>query len=466
MKVLRNIFIGAALVAAFFVCQPAAGQNASKKQLAAENAGLRAKLDSLREVVTAYERAAFVADSVAKAEKAASEAMMEMEESAPKAWLTEDTDSLLAAWYEASKLDFTNNDEDLDSVVLATNIPDSVYVKRLQDMRSFIPIQYNEIVRNYIILYSEKRKSSMAKVLGLGRYYMPLFEETLIRYDMPIELRALSIVESFLNPTATSRVGAKGLWQFMPIAARQYGLQIDSFVDERMDPVKSTDAAVRYLKDAYRVFGDWNLALASYNCGPGNVRKAMRRSGKTDFWDIYSYLPRETRGYVPAFIGALYTLNYYKEHGIVPAEMPIATRTDTIKVNKMLAFKQINDVAGIPTDVVKSLNPQYYHDIIPGKADKEYILKLPYKYTDQFIAVEDSVYKYEADSLFSPTAIKKIVDGMDGERVVYVVKNGDSLGRIASKYHCTVAQIKRWNGLKSDMIRVGQRITVYRGGKH
>lgn len=455
----------AAAVAAFFMCQPAGAQSLSKKKLSSENIELRAKLDSLREVVTAYERAAFVADSISRAEKAASEAMMEMDES-PKAHLTEDTDSLLTAWYEAAKLDFSTESENLDSVVLGTTIPDSVYVRRLQDMRSFIPIQYNDIVRNYLILYSEKRKSSMGKVLGLGRYYMPLFEETLIRYDLPLELRALSIVESFLNPTATSRVGAKGLWQFMPVAARHYGLQIDSFVDERMDPVKSTDAAARYLRDAYRVFGDWNIAIASYNCGPGNIRKAMKRSGKTDFWDIYPYLPRETRGYVPAFIGALYVLNYYREHGIVPEDMPIATRTDTIQVTRMLAFKQINEVAGIPSDILKSLNPQYYHDIIPGKSDKPYILKLPYKYTDQFIEVEDSVYKYQADSLFSPTAIKKITDGMDGERIVYVVKNGDSLGRIASKYRCSVAQLKRWNGLKSDMIRVGQRITVYRGGKH
>ncbi|MCQ2143960.1 MAG: transglycosylase SLT domain-containing protein [Bacteroidales bacterium] len=452
-------------MAAFFVGQPLGAQNPSKKQLAAENIELKAKLDSLRDVVSAYERAAFVADSVARAERAASEEMMDMEENS-KVYLTEDIDSLLSAWYDATELDFTTEGENLDSVVLGTDIPDSVYVRRLQDMRSFIPIEYNDIVRNYIILYSEKRKSSMTRVLGLGRYYMPIFEEALRRYDLPLELRALSIVESFLNPTATSRVGAKGLWQFMPVAARHYGLQIDSFVDERMDPVKSSDAAARHLKDAYRVFGDWNIAIASYNCGPGNIRKAMKRSGKSDFWGIYSYLPRETRGYVPAFIGALYVLNYYRDHGIVPADMPIATRTDTIKVTKMLAFKQINDVAGIPSDVVKSLNPQYYHDIIPGKTDKPYILKLPYKYTDSFIEVEDSVYKYQADSLFSPTTIKKITDGMDGERIVYVVKSGDSLGRIASKYHCTVSQIKKWNGLRSDMIRIGQKITVYRGGKH
>lgn len=465
MRVRNKIFVSAAVVAAFFLCQPAKAQIFSKKKLAAENIELRAKLDSLRGVVTAYERATFVADSIAQAEKAASEAMLEISEPGRKIWLTEDTDSLLSAWYEASKIDFETDAEELDSVVLAGSVPDSVYVKRLNDMCSMIPIQYNEIVRNYIILYTEKRKSSIERVLGLGRYYMPMFEEALVRYGLPVELRALSVVESFLNPTATSPVGAKGLWQFMPVAARQYGLQIDSFVDERMDPEKSTDAAARYLRDAYRVFGDWNIAIASYNCGPGNIRKAMKRSGKTDFWDIYPYLPRETRGYVPAFVGALYVLNHYKEHGIVPAEMPIATRTDTIKVTKMLAFKQINDVASIPTDIVKSLNPQYYHDIIPGKADKPYILKLPYKYTDRFIEVEDSVYKYMADSLFSPTAIKKITDGMDGERIVYIVKNGDSLGRIANKYRCSVSQLKKWNGLRSDFLRIGQRIVVYRGGK-
>jgi len=243
-----------------------------------------------------------------------------------------------------------------------------------------------------------------------------------------------------------------------------YGLHIDSFVDERMDPVKSAEAAAQYLEDAYEIFGDWNLAIASYNCGAGNVQKAIRRSGgKRDFWSIWPYLPRETRGYGPAFVGALYTLTYYKEHGIKPADVGMPVAVDTFHINKQLHLKQVSELTGAPLEELKNLNPQYRHDIIPGNS-REYILRLPYTYTNAFIEHEDSLYKHKADVYFNPATIKKIQEGGDGELIIYKVKSGDYLGRIASRYRVSVNQIKRWNNLKNNNIRVGQRLRIYRGG--
>ena len=254
------------------------------------------------------------------------------------------------------------------------------------------------------------------------------------------------------------------MWQFMYSTAKHYGLHIDSFVDERMDPVKSAEAAAQYLQDAYEIFGDWNLAIASYNCGAGNVNKAIRRAGgKRDFWSIWPYLPRETRGYVPAFVGALYTMSYYKEHGIKPEAVGMPVAVDTFYINKQLHLKQVSELTGAPLEELKDLNPQYRHEIIPGN-EREYILRLPYTYTNAFIEYEDSLYKHKADIYFNPTTIKKIKDGGDGELIIYKVKSGDYLGKIAGQYRVSVAQIKKWNNLKSNDIRVGQRLTIYRGG--
>ena len=304
----------------------------------------------------------------------------------------------------------------------------------------------------------------MSSILGLSKYYMPIFDEVFDKYNMPEELKAMAVIESALNPLAVSRAGAKGMWQFMYSTAKIYGLTINSFVDERLDPVKSAEAAARYLKDSYEIFGDWNLAIASYNCGAGNVNKAIRRSGgKRAFWDIWPYLPRETRGYVPAFVGALYAMTYYKEHGIRPSVIQMPEHIDTFKVNKMLHFGQINELTGVPMDQIKNLNPQYKHQIIPGN-EKEYILRLPYKYTNAYIEHEDSIHTYKADVFFNPVTIKKIKDGGDGERIVYKDKSGDYLGKIAGKYRVSVAQIKRWNNLKSNDICVGQKLIIYRGG--
>lgn len=368
----------------------------------------------------------------------------------------------IGKWQQAP-LRWIVEEGDIDERIPSTT-PDSVFLRRLNEMNSFIPLSYNSIVRNFMALYSDRRRSSMGDVLGRCNIFMPIFEEVFTRYDLPEELKAMAIIESALNPTATSRAGARGMWQFMYSTGKKYGLKIDSFVDERLDVYKSADAAARYLKDAYEVFGDWPLAISSYNCGAGNVQKAIRRSGKRDFWEIYNWLPRETRGYFPAFIAALYITRYYKEHGIVPTQEADLGPIDTIRVTKMLHFKQVEKVAGIPRKTLQALNPQYRHEIIPGK-DGAYVLRVPYAYVNDFIDHEEEIYAWKADSLFNPVTLKKLKDGMDGERIIYKVKSGDVLGKIAIRHGCTVAQIKRWNGLKNNNIRIGQKLVIFRGGK-
>ena len=437
----------------------------NKKKLEEEKRRLLQVIDSLQTELDRYREVVDLTDSLEIEMLAAYGETIERstEEFQPLEYTAEVSDSLLSIWY-SHKQAFAEDDLNLDSVKFASNVPDEVYMERIKKMNSFITLPYNEIVRNYIILYSEKMPTRMAHMLGLCNYYMPIFEEILNRYDMPEELKAMTIIESAMNPRATSRVGAKGMWQFMYGTAKQYGLHIDSFVDERMDPVKSAEAAVQFLQDAYEIFGDWNLAIASYNCGAGNVNKAIRRAGgKRDFWSIWPYLPRETRGYVPAFVGALYTMRYYKEHGIRPEAVGMPVAVDTFYINKQLHLKQVSELTGAPLEELKDLNPQYRHEIIPGH-EREYILRLPYNYTNLFIEFEDSVYKHKADVYFNPATIKKIKDGGDGEMIIYKVKSGDYLGKIAGKYRVSVAQIKKWNNLKSNDIRVGQRLTIYRGG--
>ena len=437
-----------------------------RKTLEKENAQLKAKMDSLKMELERYRCELHIADSINNemVELYEGEAGKEETSISPEDYTAEISDSLLSIWYVHKKTTL-GNDYDMDSVRFVSNVPDSVYIERIKRMNSFINLPYNEIVKNYIILYSEKMGARFENMLGLCSYYMPIFQETLNRYDLPEELKAMAIIESALNPLAVSRAGAKGMWQFMYGTARMYGLHIDSFVDERLDPVKSADAAARYMKDAYDIFGDWNLAIASYNCGAGNVNRAIRRSGGSrEFWDIWPYLPRETRGYVPAFVGALYAMNYYKEHGLRPAAVEMPVHVDTFKINKMLHLKQVSELVGVPLEELKNLNPQYRHEIVPGN-DREYILRIPYNYTNAFIDCEDSLYRHKAEEYFNPATIKKIKDGGDGERIVYRVKSGDYLGKIASRYRVSVNQIKRWNNLKSNNIRVGQRLVIYRGGK-
>ena len=469
MKSIRKGF-AVALAAAFIaltVCSDAyaAGKNDNKTALKKQNELLRSELDSLKAELERYRMELRRTDSLAN------EIIDFYQETKPAGdtcvveYTAEVSDSLLNLWYMHRLVSEENLDYmDIDSVKFQSNVPDSVYIERIAKMNSFITLPYNDIVKNYIIKYSEKMPTAMGRMLGLCDYYMPQFQEILNRYDMPEELKAMAIIESAMNPLAVSRVGAKGMWQFMYQTAKIYGLHIDSFVDERLDPIKSADDAARYLQDAYEIFGDWNLAIASYNCGAGNVNKAIRRSGSRAFWDIWPFLPRETRGYVPAFVGALYAMNYYKEHGIKPEPVQMPAHVDTFKISRMLHLKQVSELTGAPLDELKNLNPQYRHEIIPGN-DREYILRIPYKYTTAFIDSEDSLYRHKADIYFNPVTIKKIKDGGDGERIVHRVQSGEYLGKIATKYRVSVAQIKKWNNLKSNDIRIGQRLIIYRGGK-
>ena len=470
IKRLYSVALAAALIFTG-VNTDAKQKNEDKKKLSEENLRLKEVIDSLKMELDRYKAELDSSDSLAAAMMAAYGESIEMgdesiaieNEEEPIEYTVETSDSLLNIWY-AQKLISEDIDVDMDSVKFQSNVPDEVYIERIRKMNSFITLPYNDIVKNYIIKYSEKMPERMPYMLGMCNYYMPIFEEILNKYDMPEELKAMAIIESAMNPLAVSRVGAKGMWQFMYGTAKIYGLHIDSFVDERLDPIKAADAAARYLQDAYEIFGDWNLAIASYNCGAGNVNKAIRRAGgKRAFWDIWPYLPRETRGYVPAFVGALYTLNFHKEHGIKPAAVGMPVAVDTFKITKQLHLKQISELTGVSLDELKNLNPQYRHEIIPGH-EREYILRIPYNYTNAFIEHEDSLYRHKADVYFNPVTIKKIKDGGDGESIIYKVKSGDYLGKIAARYRVSVAQIKKWNKLKSNDIRVGQRLLIYRGG--
>ena len=473
MKLQHIRFFAVAAVAALcilnFETPAAAGRkNVKKSELERENDSLRLTIDSLAAEIDRLNEEMRINDSI---NLEIIDIYDENEDKSaaglnPEDYNAEVSDSLLSIWYVQQKISEDIEEQyDMDSVRFESNVPDEVYVNRLKAINSFIDLPYNDIVKNYIILYSEKSKPRMGRIIGLCEYYMPIFEEIFNEHDVPEELKAMAVVESALNPTAVSRAGAKGMWQFMYSTAKIYGLTINSFVDERLDPIKSAHAAAEYLKDAYNIFGDWNLAIAAYNCGAGNVSKAIRRSGgKRAFWDIYYYLPRETRGYVPAFVAALYTMTYYKEHGIVPEPVAMPVHVDTFKINKMLHFKQVSELAGVPMENLKNLNPQYRHEIIPGN-EKEYILRIPYNYTNAFIDHEDSLYTYKASEFFNPVVIKKIKDGGDGERIVHRVRSGEVLGSIALRYRVSVSQIKRWNNLRSDNIRIGQRLVIYRGGK-
>ena len=379
-----------------------------------------------------------------------------------------DTDSLMSIWYHQKNLELLENlekDVDLDTAVLLSNIPDSIYIERLQKMNSFISVPYNNIIRNYIITYTERIAKQSETMLGLCKYYMPIIEEIFDQYQLPLELKAMAIIESALNPRAVSRVKAKGMWQFMYGTAIRYNLLINSFVDERLDPVKSCHAAARYLQDAYRMFGSWPLAIASYNCGAGNVNKAIRRAGGSkEIWDVYPFLPRETRGYIPSFIAALYMMNYYQEHQLTPVAVNMPVHTDTIKVTKMLHFDQVTHFTGISKKELQDLNPQYLHDIVPG-VEREYILRIPYNYTGKFVENEDSIYKYKDSLYFSPATLKKIKESgsTNAQRITHKVKSGETLSHIALKYGVKVKDIQRWNGVKNN-IRIGQKLVIYKGG--
>jgi len=378
---------------------------------------------------------------------------------------TADPDSLISLWYQER-----NNDDseakmvNLDSTILTSNIPDSIYMQRIEKMNSFIKLPYNNVIKNHIIYYTEKIPHTTEKILGLSKIYMPQFEAIFDKYNLPYELKAMAIIESGLNPVAVSRASAKGMWQFIYTTARHYKLQINSYVDERFDPIKSCEAAAHYLSDSYNIFHSWPLAIASYNCGVGNVSKAIRRAGggDKDFWDIYYYLPRETRSYVPTFIAALYSLHYYKEYNLTPITPTLPPHIDTLEIKKMLHFEQIAHYTGLTVDQIKQLNPQYIHNIIPG-TEKTYILRLPYNKIASFIDNENEIYNYKKSTYFSENAIKKIKYGTSttSSRIRHKVRSGESLGYLAIKYHTSINSIKAWNHLRSNNIRIGQYLTIY-----
>lgn len=348
-----------------------------------------------------------------------------------------------------------------------TALPDSIYKARLQALPCVVELPYNERVRAFILRYVRNSPKQVARMMRMSDYYFPIFEEALGRYNLPYELKYLPIIESALNPIARSYVGAAGLWQFMPATGKLYGLEINSLVDERMDPLKATEAACRFLSSMYNIYKDWNLVIAAYNCGSGNVNKAIRRAnGKRDFWSIYPFLPRETRNYVPIFIAANYAMNYGQEHGICKAPVEKAMITDTICTSDRIHLQQISDNLGISMDELRRLNPQYSRDILPG--GKPYALCLPSEKMGVFIDRQDSIMAYKADSLInnrrSEIELAKETSINGAYRVngvtYYTIRKGDTLGGIAKKFHCTVKQLKQWNGLKNDNIRDGKKLKI------
>ncbi len=393
-------------------------------------------------------------------------------EEEPRVQSPEELDSLLSCLNSnntvASFETFFDDFIDLDTTeILTSSIPDSVYEARLRAIFSPIGMPFNPIVKQYIIAYTTTKKATVSHVLARSQYYFPIIENELIINHMPLELRMLPVVESALSPIARSRVGAMGLWQFMYGTGKHYGMEITSFVDQRCDPVASTRAACRYLSDLYDIYGDWTLAIAAYNCGPGNVNKAFKRAGEEarTYWDIYPYLPRETRGYVPSFIAATYAYTYHKQHGIDLSETHIPLATDTIVVDRVMHLEQISSTIDIPIDILRRLNPQYTRDIIPA-LDKRYVLVLPQsqiaKYLDKQpeIMAKDTTYLAE---YLEPSNIDKTKQVFNLSYITHRVKSGENLGIIARKYGVTVKQIVRWNNLRNpNSLRVGQQLEIHR----
>ena len=284
------------------------------------------------------------------------------------------------------------------------------YVDRLSRIPSIMEMAHNDVVQKFIDRYSGRLRHSISYMLGASNFYMPIFEEALETYQLPLELKYLPIIESALNPKAVSRVGATGLWQFMLTTGKQYGLQVNSLIDERRDPVKASYAAARYLSDLYKIFGDWNLVIAAYNCGPANINKAIHRAnGEKDYWQIYPYLPKETRGYVPAFIAANYIMTYYSQHNICPMTTRLPAQTDTVMVNRNIHLEQVAEVMGINIDLVRSLNPMYRRDIIPGATELSPI-RLPQTETGRFIDLQDSICNYRVDELLGKRTEVEVKD--------------------------------------------------------
>lgn len=356
---------------------------------------------------------------------------------------------------------------DCIEVFVPESISDSIYISRLKRLPGIMEMPYNSNVRAFIELYTVRKRNQLSYMLGLSNYYFPMFEQILAANKLPLELKYLPIIESALNTTAISRMGAAGLWQFMIATGRMYGLEVNTLVDERLDPIKATHAAAKFLKDLYSIYGDWHLVIAAYNCGPGNVNKAIRRAGgKRDYWAIYPYLPAETRGYVPIFIAANYSMHYAAKHNICKAEVEMPSITDTIVVRQRIHLEQVAQVLNIPIGQVRMLNPQYRRDIVPGDI-KPYAINLPLNYANNFIDKQSDIVAYKSDSLINNrrsqieiTQAKATAPGGRGNVTYHKVTRGQNLGSIAQRYGVSVTQLKKWNNLRSSKIQINQRLKI------
>lgn len=387
-----------------------------------------------------------------------------------------DTHKLMQNWYLQN---YTVLDSDVENRATG-DVSDEEYIKRLKAMPTVIEMPYNQVVRSYIERYVKRNRTLVEEMLGMSLYYMPIFEQALEKENLPLELKYLPVIESALDPNAVSRAGAAGLWQFMVGTGKGLGLEVSSLVDERRDPYKSSEKAATYLKNLYSIYNDWSLAIAAYNCGPGNVNKALRRAGgeNKDFWDIYSYLPRETRGYVPAFIAANYIMTYFKRHNISPSLASKPLITDTIGITRRVNFNQISNVLNIPIDEIRALNPQYRRDIIPASSERSYTLILPSQQIYSYIMCEDSITSYRTDlyaqrEVVEPEGASQTVSSSSSSNsnVEYTyetktvteyhkVRRGETYSSIASHYGMSLNSLLSLNGMKNGKARRGQVVKV------
>jgi membrane-bound lytic murein transglycosylase D len=382
--------------------------------------------------------------------------------------ITRDLDSLCNSWYV--KLAIKKAPAEFNGDTLALQCTDSVYTDRIRKINSIISLKFNSIIRNHIHVYTIKQRDKFSAVLGLTDYYFPMIEDIFDSYGLPAELKYMAVIESALNPNAVNgRSGATGLWQFMYSTGKMYGLTINSVIDERRDPIKSTHAAAKYIRDLYSIYNDWTLVIAAYNCGPGNVNKAIRRSGnKKDYWDIYYRLPRETRGYIPQYVAATYAVTYYAEHNIQPLALNIPVATDTIMVTKDIHLTQISQVMGIPLGELRALNPQYKTGLIPGSS-KPLSLTLPMNHLGDFIDLNDTIRNYKPDvylnrkiQIADPTRSSYHPAEVKGKtKLLYTVQDGDNLGFISEWYKVGLSELRYWNNIYRNTIRVGQKLVVY-----